>query len=97
MLYVIYVQPYLAVPLIIINLAVIYWVQKQSERSRGVACNDVVLSVVFAWIAISLEMAFFFYSILESVLLIFAVDAFLIMIWVVWKLVYKTGDISANS
>jgi hypothetical protein len=91
MLYIIYVQPYLAVPLIIVNLVVIYWVQKQSERQIGVSCNYVVLSVVFAWIAISLGMAFLFYSTLESVLLIFAVDVFLVMLWVVWKLVYKTG------
>ncbi|MFX1575607.1 MAG: hypothetical protein ACFFCF_00385 [Promethearchaeota archaeon] len=91
MLYIIYVQPYLALPLIIVNLAVIYWVKKQSERSRGASCNDIVLAVVFACIALSLGMTSSFYSILEPVLIIFAVDAFLIMLWVVWKLVYKTG------
>jgi hypothetical protein len=90
--WIIVLQPYLALPLIIVNLAVIYWIQQhQSERPLGMSCSHLVLSVVFAWIAIFLGMTFFSYSILESVLLIFAANSFLIMLWVVWKLVYKTG------
>ncbi len=85
--------------LFVINWVIIYSVRKDlyEERSMG-CCGDVIISITIVFIASTI--ALFPISLvslgwLSSIyfwLCMFAMDAFLVMLWVLWKLGYLSGQ-----
>jgi hypothetical protein len=65
----------------------------QHGRRYRVSCQTFILSGLFAFIAILIAFLFYpFGFFVEAFLFSSAMDAVLIMVWVLWKFVYKRGE-----
>ena len=71
------------------------WIGRhQHGRFYHVSCQTVVRSGLFAFMAVLIAVLVFpvVWSFFESLLLCTAMDAVIIMVWVLWKLMYKKGE-----
>ena len=71
------------------------WIGRyQHGRFYRVSCETVVLSGLFAFLAILISILFIpsIFLSLEFLLVCFAMDSMLIMVWAIWKLVYRKGE-----
>ena len=89
----IFLQPMLFFPLIVLNMVTMHWVrQRQYGRRVGLTGNNVFLSLVSAGLAIAAGMMLLPFQFLESLVVIFAIDVLLLMVWVLWSVVYLKGE-----
>ena len=70
-----------------------HWVRhRHFGRRVGITCDNVLLSLIFSVLAIAGGIILFPVQLLESLVVIWAIDVLFLMVWVLWSVVYLKGE-----